>query len=506
MQPLDFGVLVLYIVGCTALGARIGSRPGAQGLKGYFLGERDIPGWAVMISIVATETSAVTFLSVPGNATKGDMTFLQLAFGYILARIVVTTVLLPSYFRGQIYTAYQVLEIRFGGATQKAAAVLFLVTRTLASGLRLFLAAVVLRTITDWSLAASICVIGVSTLAYTYLGGIKAVVWIDVLQFAVYLLAATVALWILLGEVPGGWEAIWRRGAAAGKFRVINFGFDGVPWPRSAAEAGRALYGMLTQTYTFWGGLIGGLVLDTATHGADQMMVQRYLTARSERAAGRALIASGFVILAQFALFLGIGIGLWALYQDHPPSRPLTRNDEFFPYFIVHYLPTGLLGLVIAAVFSVTMSTVSGALSSSASSTVNDLYLPLFPGTDERTLLRISKGMTAFWGVVQMGVALAAERLSGSVVDNALAVASFVTGLLLGLFLLGLWTRSVGQWSAFAGLLAGTVAVSAVKFGTAVAYPWYALVGSGTVVVVGWLASRVISEPLPKVELGEELA
>ena len=286
MQPLDYGVLLLYIVGCTALGARIGSGSGAKGLKGYFLGESDIPGWAVMISIVATETSAVTFLSVPGNAVKGDMTFLQLAMGYILARVVVTVVLLPSYFKGEIYTAYQVLELRFGGATQKAASVLFLVTRTLASGLRLFLAAMVLREITGWRLETSIVVIGLSTLAYTYLGGIKAVVWIDVIQFAVYLLAAGVALVILLRQVPGGWDEIWHRGLAANKFRVINLGFDGVAPPRSVGEAGSAFYGMLTQTYTFWAGLIGGLVLDTATHGADQMMVQRYLTARSRAERG----------------------------------------------------------------------------------------------------------------------------------------------------------------------------------------------------------------------------
>jgi SSS family transporter len=491
MQSLDYGVLILYIVGCTVLGARIGSGSGAKGLKGYFLGESDIPGWAVMISIVATETSAVTFLSVPGNAVKEDMTFLQLAIGYILARVVVTVVLLPSYFKGEIYTAYQVLELRFGGATQRAASVLFLVTRTLASGLRLFLAAMVLREITGWRLETSIVVIGVSTLAYTYLGGIKAVVWIDVIQFAVYLLAAGVALVILLRQVPGGWEEIWHRGLAANKFRVINLGFDRVTPPGSA---GSAFYGMLTQPYTLWAGLIGGLVLDTATHGADQMMVQRYLTARSERSAGWALIASGFVILAQFALFLTIGVGLWVLYQDRPPDRLLTKNDEYFPYFIVHYLPIGLKGLIIAAVFSVTMSTVSGALSSSASSMVNDLYRPLFPKTKERTLLRVSKGSTAFWGLVQMGVALAAERLSDSVVNNALAVASFVTGLLLGLFLLGLWTKDVGQRAAFVGLIVGTAAVSAVKFLTSVSYPWYALVGSGTVVVVGLLASRLLPE------------
>ena len=505
MHWLDIGVLVLYVVGCAALGARIGSGSGQSGLKGYFLGESNIPGWAVMISIVATETSAVTFLSVPGFATKdgGDMTYLQLAMGYILARFVVTFVLLPSYFRGQIFTAYQVLERRFGGATQKAASVLFLVTRTLASGLRLFLAAMVLQKITKWDLTGSIVVIGVLTVAYTYFGGIKAVVWIDVLQFAVYLVAAGVAMVILVREIPGGWEEIWHRGSAAGKFRVINWGVEGLRWPDSIAGFGNALYAIACRPYTFWAGVFGGLVLDTATHGADQMMVQRYLTARSERSAGRALIASGFLIFVQFALFLGIGVGLWVLYQDHPPDPPLKKPDEAFPYFLIHYLPTGLLGLVIAAVFSVTMSTVSGALSASASSTVNDLYRPIFPKSSERTLMGVSKGMTAFWGVVQMMVAVGAERMTDSVVDNAIAIASFVTGLLLGLFLLGLWSKTVGQWAAFAGLIAGTALVTYVKFGTGIASPWYAPIGSGTVVLVGLLAGRFWPEPQKAEPLGE---
>ena len=496
LHPIDLAVLILYLVGCTWLGAKIASGSGGQGFKGYFLGESNIPAWAVMISIAATETSAVTFLSVPGNSAnpKGNMTFLQLALGYILARIVVVVVLLPSYFKGEIYTAYEVLEKRFGGATQRAAAILFLVTRTLASGLRLYLAALVLQKITEWNLSWSIAVIAAATVLYTYLGGIKAVVWIDVIQFAVYLIAALAALAILLGKIPGGWGEIWTRGLAAGKFRVINLGFDGVAAPTNLGEAWKAFYGMLAQPYTLWGGVLGGLVLDTATHGADQMMVQRYLTARSERQAGWALIASGFVILAQFALFLTLGVGLWVLFQDNPPAKPLVKNDEYFAYFIVHDLPRGLLGLVIAAVFSVTMSTVSGALSASASSTVNDIYRPLFPGTDEKRLLRISKGMTAFWAVVQMGVALLAEKLSQSVIDDALAIASFVTGLLLGLFLLGVWTKNVGERAAFVGLLVGTAAVTAVKFLTSISYPWYALVGSGTVVVVGLLASRVVPD------------
>jgi SSS family transporter len=483
MHPIDLGVIAAYLVVCTAMGAWLGS--GAGGLKDYFLGERDIPAWAVMISIVATETSAATFLSVPGVSYKGDFTYLQLAMGYILARVFVAIVLLPSYFRGEIYTAYQVLAYRFGGSTQKAASILFLVTRTLGSGLRLFLAAKVLETITGWSLPTSILIIGASTILYTYLGGLKGVVWADVLQFVVYILGALVALTILFRIVPGGWSEIVRRADEAGKLRVFNLSPD------------------LTIPFTFWAGMLGGLVLDTGTHGTDQMMVQRYLSARSQRQAAWALIASGFVILAQFALFLFLGVGLWVLYQDEPPASAL-KADQEFAYFIVHYLPVGVKGLIIAAVFSVTMSTVSGALSASASSTINDLYRPIVPNASEAHLLRLSKGLTAFWGLAEMGVALGAIGLRDNVVNNALAIASFVTGILLGLFLLGVLTRRVGEEAALIGMVAGIAAVSYVKFGPllaattyralypfggALAWPWYAMVGSGTVVAVGLLAS-----------------
>ena len=485
MHPLDLIVIVVYVLGCTALGAWLGS--GATGIKDYFLGERNIPAWAVMISIVATETSAVTFLSVPGNAYRGDFTFLQLALGYITARIVVAVVLLPSYFRGEIYTAYEVLAKRFGGAAQRAASVLFLVTRTLASALRLFLAALVLQVITEWRLPVSILVIGISTIAYTMLGGIRGVIWADVLQFFVYLFAAVVALCVLRGEIPGGLADVVTRASAAGKFRVFDFSTR------------------LDIPYTFWAGVIGAMVLDTGSHGVDQMMVQRYLSARSQRQAAGALIASGFVILAQFALFLFLGAAVWTLYQFHPPASPPAKDREFAS-FIVAYLPIGIKGLTIAAVFSVTMSTVSGALSASASSTVNDLYRPLFPGTDEKRLLKISKVMTAFWGVVQIGVAMGAMALQESVIDNALAVAGFVTGILLGLFLLGLLTErgQVGQGAAFVGMVAGLAAVSYVRFGTKVAYPWYALVGSSTVVAVGWLASLALPATSTKAAKSDE--
>ncbi len=489
MHSIDIAVIAVYLVGCTLLGARIGGGSGAKGLRGYFLGESNIPAWAVMISIVATETSAVTFLSVPGIAYRGDMTFLQLALGYLLARVFVAVVLLPPYFKNEILSAYEILQVRFGGATQKAASILFLITRTLGSGLRLFLAAKVLEVITGWDLRLSIVVIGASTLLYTFLGGIKAVVWTDVLQFFIYLIAASVALVILLKTIPGGWSTVWQQGQAAGKFRVISLGTEGLAAPTDFAGWWGLVQTMLSRPYTIFAGLIGGFMLDTGTHGADQMMVQRYLSARSQRQAAWALIGSGVLIFVQFALFLLIGIGLWVLYQ----GRPFGKDGEFAT-FIKDYLPTGLLGLVIAAIFSVTMSTLSGAISASASTTVNDLYRPLFPATDERRLVRLSKVSTVFWGVVQVVVALGAMKQTQSVVDNALAIASFVMGILLGLFLLGMLTK-VGERAAFVGMIVAIAVVSSLAFLTTVAYPWWALVGSGTVLLVSLVVSPLVDRP-----------
>jgi solute:Na+ symporter, SSS family len=479
ISSIDLIVIAVYIAGCTLLGAWLGSR--SKGLKGYFLGESNIPAWAVMISIVATETSTATFLSVPGVAYRGDFTYLQLAFGYVLGRVVVATVLLPAYFRGRILTAYELLQDRFGGPTRTTASLLFLVARSLGDGLRLFLAATVLRHLTGWSTGEAIVAVAAVTVVYTFLGGMKAVIWTDVIQFSVYILGALVALTILAGKLPGGWSELFQTTRSAGKFRLLDFSLD------------------LTRPFTFWSGLIGGMVLNTATHGADQMMVQRYLSARSQRQAAGALVTSGLVILSQFAFFLLIGVSLWVFYRQSPPSvgvgsasAGLGSSDEAFTYFIVHYLPTGVLGLLIAAIFSAAMGTLAGSLNSSASTIVNDLYRPFTGRSDEGHLLRVSRLMTVLWGGVLTVVAFAARRLEDNVVNNALAIASFVSGILLGVFLLGVLTRRVGQTAALAGVLAGISAVTYAKFGTMLAWPWFALVGSSTVFAVGLAASLLV--------------
>jgi SSS family transporter len=484
MSVIDIGVIAIYVSGCTVLGAWLGSR--SQGLKGYFLGESNIPAWAVMISIVATETSTATFLSVPGVAYRTNFEYLQLAFGYILGRMVVATVLLPAYFRGTIFTAYQLLQDRFGGPTRTTASVLFLVARSLGDGLRLFLAATVLKQLTGWSIENSIATVAAITVVYTFLGGMKAVIWTDVIQFSVYIAGALVAVLILGSKLSGGFPELIATAREANKFQLFDFHFD------------------LTKAYTFWSGLIGGMVLNTATHGADQMMVQRYLCARSQKQAAVALVASGLVIFTQFAFFLFIGVSLWVFYQQFPPTDlpggaaafNLGRSDEAFTYFIVHYLPTGVLGLVIAAIFSAAMGTLAGSLNASASSIVNDLYRPLTGRNDETHLMRVSRGMTVVWGVVLTCVALGAKQLEDNVVNNALAVAGFVSGILLGLFLLGILTKRVGQQAALLGVLAGVAAVSYAKFGTNLAFPWFALVGSSTVFATGLLTSLALPRHL----------
>jgi solute:Na+ symporter, SSS family len=485
MNLIDLAVIAVYVTGCTALGAWLGSR--SQGLKGYFLGESNIPTWAVMISIVATETSIVTFLSVPGVAYDGDFRFLQLAFGYLLGRVIVAAVLLPAYFRGEIFTAYQLLKDRFGGPTRTTASILFLVARSLGDGLRLFLASTVLEHLTGWPPEAAIVAVAAITIVYTFLGGMKAVIWTDVIQFSVYVLGALVALTILASKLPGGWAELFHAAHDAGKFRLLDFSID------------------LTKPYTFWAGLIGGMVLNTATHGADQMMVQRYLSARSQRQAATALVASGFIILAQFAFFLLIGASLWVFYREFPPSAGVgsagtgvADSDQVFTYFIVHYLPTGILGLVIAAIFSAAMGTLAGSLNSSASTIVNDLYRPVTGRDDEQHLMRVSRAMTVAWGLVLAAVAFGARLLEDNVVNNALAIAGLVSGILLGLFLLGILTRRVGQTAAMAGVLAGIAAVLSAKFGTRLAFPWFALVGSSTVFAVGLAASYVVPAPSRK--------
>ncbi|HUG92312.1 MAG TPA: sodium:solute symporter [Planctomycetaceae bacterium] len=476
IHPIDLAVLAAYLAAVIAVGLWVGRR-GGRGLSEYLLGGRDLPWWALLGSIVATETSTATFLSVPGvaYAQGGDLRFLQLAIGYIVGRCLVTLILLPQYFRGELFTAYEVLHKRFGGTTKQAASLVFLVTRNLGDGLRLFLTAIALREVVGLPLSLCVIVIGAATIVYTVAGGMKSVVWNDCLQLVVYMAGGVAALLILLERLPGGWSGLTAFAGEHGKFRLFDFQFD------------------LAEKYTFWAGLVGGAFLTMGTHGADQLMVQRYLSARSQRDAGRALVLSGLVVLVQFALFLLIGVGLAAFYAAFPPDQPFAQNDRVFASFVVNQLPVGLVGLALAAVFAAAMSTLSSSLNSSASAVVNDfLRSGAREDADSPRLVWVSRGLTLVFGAVQIAIGIAAARFATSVVEDALAVAGFSAGILLGVFALGVLTSRVGEKAALAGMLAGLAAVTFVKFATATAWPWFAMVGALTTFGAGLLASLVL--------------
>jgi SSS family solute:Na+ symporter len=474
----DLFVLAAYMAGVVAFGLWIGR--GQRGAADYMLGGRDLPWWTLLLSIVATETSTVTFLSIPGFAFTRDFTWIQLGFGFLIGRLLVIAVLLPQYFAGECYTAYDVLHRRFGGATAQAASLLFILTRSLADGLRLFLTAIVLQEMSGLSLPWAVALVGLTTVAYTFFGGMKSVVWTDVVQFVVYLLGAGAALALLVDRLPGGWEQLLAVAASDGKLRAIDASLS------------------LSDPYVLWAGLVGGAFLTFGSHGADQLMVQRYLCARSQRDAARALATSGVVVVAQFAFFLLIGVGLFVFYQVFPPDTPFDRADRVFAHFIVAELPPGLLGLVLGAVFAAAMSTLSSSLNSSATAAVNDFYRPLLTSrTSGGRLLGATRALTVFFGVVQVAVALSGQWLSQTVVESVLTIAGFTTGITLGVFLLGLLVPQASQRAALVGFGMGLALMSGVAFATPLAWPWYTVFGSTATLVLGLLASRIWPGAVP---------
>jgi SSS family solute:Na+ symporter len=494
LHIIDLVVIVAYMAGVTAFGWYFGRKQ--KDIRDYFLSDREVPWWALAGSIVATETSTVTFISVPAFAFAanargegGNFTFMQLVVGYMIGRLIIVALFIPLYFKGELFTVYQVLDERFGGQVKRTAASLFLITRSLADGIRLFATALVLVALTGWSDPTSILIIGIVTIVYTYLGGMSAVIWTDVVQLVIYIAGALVAAAILLTRIPGGWGEVVAVGNEFHKFQLIDFTFA------------------VARSYTFWAGVIGGAFLTTATHGTDQLMVQRYLCSKNARQATGALLASGAIIFAQFVLFLLIGVMLFVFYKHFPilPADVAARADRIFPHFIVTQLPHGVVGLVIAAIFAAAMSTLSSSLNSSAATALTDFYRPLLARNRSDThYLRVSRGLTAMWGLVQIGVAIAAIAMQQRVVDAVLSIASFTNGPILGLFFLGSLTKRVGRIGALVGVVVGVAVMTYVWKELVVSWQWYVLIGSVVTFVVGYLTSLALergvaaTEPLPE--------
>ncbi|HEX5474435.1 MAG TPA: sodium:solute symporter [Vicinamibacterales bacterium] len=482
-SAIDYVVLAVYLVGITIFGARF--RRTQRSVSDYFIGTRTISWWVISLSIVATETSTLTLIGVPAIAFAhyarpeqgGNLTYLQVVIGYIIARVIIAWLFIPAYFQGEMLTAYELLNRRFGPGAKHYTASLFLIMRPLAEGVRVFAASLVLSAVISATLSNvphlwvwSVIIVGLLTLVYTFEGGIAAVIWTDLIQLVIYIAGSLLAGWQLMHLVPGGWPTIVREAAAAGKFQAISFSWD------------------FTVPFTFWAGVIGGTFLTMASHGTDQLLVQRLLACRNARDSQKAIVLSGFVVFAQFALFLVIGLMLYAYYQFHP-MPPIATTDEIFPAFIVRSLPHGISGLVIAAIFAAAMSNLSGSLNSLASTTVIDFYAPL-RGTrvTEAQLLRLSRWLTAAWGVLLIGIALLA-RGWGSVFTTGLTIASIVQGPMLGTFLLALLTRRANQTGVIVGTTCSLGCMLGIRLATPLAWTWYVLVGTVVAFATGYAAS-----------------
>jgi SSS family transporter len=486
LHPFDLGLIVVYLIGITLFGLRFrsGKDPNARSLRSYFLADQTIPWWAIALSIVSAETSTLTIISIPGVAFAGDFGFLQIVIGYMLGRIVVALIFLPKYFEGRMLTAYQLIDQRFGHALHKVTAGLFLLTRAAAEGVRVFAVSIVVGIAIGTRDVLSIGIISALTLLYTFEGGMAAVIWTDVVQMAIYIGGTMVAIFTLGTHVPGGWSHIHEVAAAAGKFRLFHFALN------------------LTQSYTFWAGVLGGTFLTMASHGTDQLMVQRMLAARNLRESRLALLSSGVVIFMQFTLFLLIGVGLYVFYGLHPAV--FASADRIFPTFIVREMPIGIAGLLVAAILAAAMSNLSAALNSLSSTTVVDFYMHWRPEADDRERMMISRSSTVVWALVLFGVAVYSVVAGGKghVVEVGLSIASVAYGALLGVFLLGTLTRYATQTGAILGMICGFglnlllwLSPGVIKVGPItiphIAFTWYVLIGSIVTFVVGSVGSFI---------------
>jgi len=470
LTKLDLAIIALYLAGITLFGLHFRKRQ--RSLRDYFLADRNIPWWAIALSIVAAETSTFTIISIPGLAYDTNLTFLQVVLGYLVGRVVISFVLLPHYFRGDLYTAYELIERRFGRSLRSLTAALFLLMRAVAEGVRVYAVSIVVAIALGTGEIASIAIITVLTLIYTFEGGLAAVIWTDVVQTVIYVGGTLVGLFTIVHLVPGGWPAIHTTAANAGKLRIFDFSPN------------------LWKPYTFWAGLVGGTFLTTASHGTDQLIVQRLLAARSQRQSVTALLSSGIAILFQFALFLIVGVSLFVFYRA--PSGNFGTADRIYPTFIVTQMPHGIAGLLIAAILAAAMSNLSASLNSLSSTSIIDFYLQRKPQADERRRVQLSRVATLLWALVLFGLAVLSLHKVGRVVEVGLQIASVAYGALLGVFLLGVLTRRANQQGAMLGMFCGFLTELYVWLDTRVPWTWYVLIGTVVTFAVGYAASVVL--------------
>lgn len=524
MKTLDLIIIFGYLIGVTAFGSWFGKKQ--ETTEDYFVGDRSVPWWAIAASIVATETSTITFISVPGIAFSkgGNFQFLQLVFGYMLGRIVISFLFIPMYFKGELMTVYELLGQRFGSKVKMLASSLFVVMRNIADGIRLLLTAIVLGAVytafqpgadVNTVIIASIVLLGLVMIVFTYYGGMEAVIWVEVVQLGIYLGGAIAAAVVIAGQIEGGFSGAVAIGEQFQKFTLVDWGLRDTNYVFNLPLSGYVFHvpfsdyvfqlpvsdGLtfnlpvdLTKTYTFWAGLIGGCFLTMSTHGTDQYLVQRYLCTNKPSRASLALLSSGAVVLGQFIGFLFIGVLLFAYYQPYAMpgyetaagAFPFTGGDKVFPDFITKHMPTGISGLVVAAIFAAALSS---SLNSIAATFVNDLYKPFKKKADDKHLLRASHILTVIFGVVQIGVALVAMKQESSALDKALAIASLFNGPVLGVFLVGTFIKKANQTAALTGMIVSCCVMFYLRFWTPIAWTWFVLIGSAITLGVAALVT-----------------
>lgn len=507
MKTLDLIIIFGYLIGVTAFGSWFGKKQ--ETTEDYFVGDRSVPWWAIAASIVATETSTITFISVPGIAFSkgGNFQFLQLVFGYMLGRIVISLLFIPMYFKGELMTVYELLGQRFGSKVKMLASSLFVVMRNIADGIRLLLTAIVLGAVysafqpgadVNTVIIASIVLLGLVMIVFTYYGGMEAVIWVEVIQLGIYLCGAVAAAIVIAGQIDGGFSGAVAIGEQFQKFTLVDWGIRDTAYvfqvPFLSEGFSFHLPIDLTKTYTFFAGLIGGCFLTMSTHGTDQYLVQRYLCTNKPSRASLALLSSGAVVLGQFIGFLFIGVLLFAFYQPYAMpgyeaaagAFPFTGGDKVFPDFITKSMPTGISGLVVAAIFAAALSS---SLNSIAATFVNDLYKPFKSKADDKHLLRASHILTLVFGLVQICVALVAMRQESSALDKALAIASLFNGPVLGVFLVGTFIKKANQTAALSGMIVSCFVMFYLRFWTPIAWTWFVLIGSAITLGVAALVT-----------------
>ncbi|MEC3976327.1 sodium:solute symporter [Amycolatopsis sp. H20-H5] len=450
MNPVDLVIVVAYLAAMPIIGVLIGRKQ--KSASDYFVGERSMPWWAVTLSVVATETSTLTVISTPGLVFGSAFLFLQVAFGYIIGRTIAAFVLLPRYFKGNYVSAYEFLGKRFGRGLQGTASVTFVITRLLAEGLRLFAGAIPIKVILDhygihtayWHIVVLLTGL---TVIYAFVGGIKSVIWVDVIQWSLYILGAIAAIIVLGSKLPAGWTSI---ASDQGKFKLVDFGMN-----------------LLTQPYAFLCAVIGGAFLSMASHGADQLIVGRLLSCRNLRDGQRALIGSSLLVFVQFGLFLVVGAMLF-VYTGGAGGATATNiakgtmsGDDVFPNFIVNDLPVGLAGLLIAGILASTMGALASALNALSTSTIADLYQRFTSkSVEDSKLLRHGRMWTLIWAVVFAIFASLFTNSKDPVIQQGLGIVGYTYGALLGAFFLGLLVKKARQADAVVAFVASVVGMA----------------------------------------------